>query len=31
MGIPFDQEWIAAVSITVMAEMDQINDLTGKL
>ena len=31
MGIPFDQEGIAAVSITVMAEMDQINALTGKL
>lgn len=31
MGIPFTQEGIAAVSITVMADMDEINALTGKL
>lgn len=31
MGIPFDQENMAAISITVVATMDQINALTGKL
>ena len=31
MGIPFDQENMAAVSITVVATMDEINSLTGKL
>ncbi len=31
MGIPFDEENIAAVSLTVIATMDQINALTGKL
>lgn len=31
MGIPFEKEKIAAVSITVVGTMDQINALTGKL
>jgi len=31
MGIPFEQEEIAVVSVTVMGEMDEINALTGKL
>lgn len=31
MGIPFDKEGIAVVSVTVMGEMDEINALTGKL
>ena len=31
MGIPFDEEGIAVVSVTVMGEMDEINALTGKL
>jgi putative iron-only hydrogenase system regulator len=31
MGIPFDEEGIAVISITVAAEIDDINALTGKL
>lgn len=31
MGIPFDEEDIAVVSVTVMGEIDEINALTGKL
>jgi len=31
MGIPFDNENIAVISITVQAELDDINALTGKL
>ncbi len=31
MGIPFDAEDIAIVSLTVQAELDDINALTGKL
>ena len=31
MGIPFEEEGIAVVSVTVMGEMDEINSLTGKL
>lgn len=31
MGIPFDKENMAAISITVVATMDEINALTGKL
>ncbi|MDR0557001.1 MAG: iron-only hydrogenase system regulator [Treponema sp.] len=31
MGIPFDDENIAVISITVQAELDDINALTGKL
>ncbi|WAW14434.1 TM1266 family iron-only hydrogenase system putative regulator [Peptostreptococcus equinus] len=31
MGLPFHEENIAVVSITVVANMNQINSLTGKL
>lgn len=31
MGIPFDDEGIAVVSVTVMGDMDEINALTGRL
>ena len=31
MGIPFDQEDIAVISITVQGDLDDINALTGKL
>lgn len=31
MGIPFDEEEMAVVSLTVVAGIDQINALTGKL
>jgi putative iron-only hydrogenase system regulator len=31
MGIPFDNEEISVVSLTVMGELDDINALTGKL
>lgn len=30
-GIPFSEQNIGIVSITVIADMDRINDLTGKL
>lgn len=31
MGIPFDEEGLAVVSLTVLGELDEINSLTGKL
>lgn len=31
MGIPFDEEEISVISLTVMGELDEINALTGKL
>lgn len=31
MGIPFEEEEISVVSITVVGELDDINSLTGKL
>lgn len=31
MGIPFDSERVAAVSITLAGSIDEINALTGKL
>ena len=31
MGIPFDKQDAAVVSITVMGELDEINTLTGRL
>ena len=31
MGIPFEAEGIAAICITVVAPLDKINSLTGKL
>jgi putative iron-only hydrogenase system regulator len=31
MGIPFDKEDIGVVSVTIAAEIDEINALTGKL
>lgn len=31
MGIPFEEENIAVVSLTVVADIDEINSLTGKL
>ncbi|MGI6685806.1 MAG: TM1266 family iron-only hydrogenase system putative regulator [Bacillota bacterium] len=31
MGIPFEQEKIAVISLTVVGEMNEINSLTGKL
>ena len=31
MGIPFEEENMAIVSITVLADIDEINALTGKL
>ena len=31
MGIPFEEEEIAVVSLTIIAGIDEINSLTGKL
>jgi putative iron-only hydrogenase system regulator len=31
MGIPFEDEGISVICITVVGEMDKINSLTGKL
>jgi putative iron-only hydrogenase system regulator len=31
MGIPFEHEEIAVISLTVMGEVDEINTLSGKL
>jgi putative iron-only hydrogenase system regulator len=31
MGIPFEEESIAVISLTVQATLDEINALTGKL
>lgn len=31
MGIPFDNGKVALISLTVVAELDKINSLTGKL
>lgn len=31
MGIPFEQENMAVISLTVAAELNEINSLTGKL
>jgi putative iron-only hydrogenase system regulator len=31
MGIPFDEENMSVISLTVQAELDDINALTGKL
>jgi putative iron-only hydrogenase system regulator len=31
MGIPFEKEGIAVISITLVGELDEINALTGKL
>ena len=31
MGIPFDDDEVSVISLTVMGELDQINALTGKL
>lgn len=31
MGIPFDTDNMAVISITLVGDMDQINSLTGKL
>ena len=31
MGIPFDEENMAVISITLLGELDDINALTGKL
>jgi putative iron-only hydrogenase system regulator len=31
MGIPFDDEELSVIAITVMGELDDINALTGKL
>ncbi|WP_156204685.1 TM1266 family iron-only hydrogenase system putative regulator [Candidatus Syntrophocurvum alkaliphilum] len=31
MGIPFEEEGISVVTITVIGEIDEINSLTGKL
>lgn len=31
MGLPFDNENVAVISITVMAELNIINEFTGKL
>ena len=31
MGIPFDEENMAVISLTVLADLDEINALTGKL
>ena len=31
MGIPFEEEKMAIVSLTVIGDLDQINSLTGKL
>lgn len=31
MGIPFEEEKMAIISLTVIGELNQINSLTGKL
>ena len=31
MGIPYEEEGLAVISITVVADIDEINSLTGKL
>lgn len=31
MGIPFEEEGIAVISLTVLGELNEINSLTGKL
>lgn len=31
MGIPFEEEGLAVISITVVGELNDINSLTGKL
>lgn len=31
MGIPFEEEKMAIISLTVIGELNQINNLTGKL
>ncbi|MGL5540258.1 MAG: TM1266 family iron-only hydrogenase system putative regulator, partial [Erysipelotrichaceae bacterium] len=31
MGIPFDQEGVAVVSLTVVGTLDEINSFTGKM
>ena len=31
MGIPFTEEEVSVISLTVMGELDEINTLTGKL
>lgn len=31
MGIPFEEEKIAVISLTIVGELDEINSLTGKL
>lgn len=31
MGIPFEDEGIAVISLTVVGKLDEINSLTGKL
>ena len=31
MGIPFDEEEMSVISLTVVGELDEINALTGKL
>lgn len=31
MGIPFEEEGVAVICITVVGELDEINSLTGKL
>lgn len=31
MGIPFEAEGIAVISLTVVGQLDEINSLTGKL
>ena len=31
MGIPFDEESVSVICLTVVSDMDTINNLTGKL
>lgn len=31
MGIPFEEEKIAVISLTIVGDLDEINSLTGKL
>ena len=31
MGIPFDEEGVSVICLTVVSDMDTINNLTGKL
>ncbi|MCR6545675.1 iron-only hydrogenase system regulator [Dehalobacterium formicoaceticum] len=31
MGIPFEEEKIAVISLTIVGELNEINSLTGKL